>query len=101
GGNKLPHPVTLFALFGVAVILISGIASWFDLSVVDPRPEGARGRAADGMITVVNLLSADGFRRLVEGFVTNFTGFVPLGTVLVAMLGVGVAEHSGLLTASI
>lgn len=101
GGNKLPHPVTLFALFALSVILISGIASWFDLSVVDPRPEGARGRSADGMITVVNLFSGYGLRRLAEQLVTNFTGFVPLGTVLVALLGVGVAEASGLITASI
>jgi aminobenzoyl-glutamate transport protein len=101
GGNKLPHPVTLFALFAVMVIVISGIASWFDLSVMDPRPEGARGRSADGMITIVNLFSGYGLRRLMEQFVTNFTGFVPLGTVLVALLGVGVAEASGLITAAI
>jgi aminobenzoyl-glutamate transport protein len=101
GGNKLPHPVTLFALFALSVIVISGIASWFDLSVVDPRPDGARGRSEDGMITVVNLFSGYGLRRLAENFVTNFTGFVPLGTVLVALLGVGVAEASGLMTASI
>lgn len=101
GGNKLPHPVTLFALFALMVIVISGIASLFDLSVMDPRPEGARGRSADGMITIVNLFSGYGLRRLAENFVTNFTGFVPLGTVLVALLGVGVAEASGLITASI
>lgn len=101
GGNKLPHPVTLFALFALGVILISGIASLFDLSVVDPRPEGARGRSEDGTITIVNLFSGYGLRRLAENFVTNFTGFVPLGTVLVALLGVGVAEASGLITASI
>lgn len=101
GGNKLPHPVTLFALFALSVIVISGIASLFDLSVVDPRPEGARGRSEDGMITIVNLFSGYGLRRLAENFVTNFTGFVPLGTVLVALLGVGVAESSGLITASI
>lgn len=101
GGNKLPHPVTLFALFALSVIVISGIASLFDLSVMDPRPEGARGRSADGMITIVNLFSGYGLRRLAENFVTNFTGFVPLGTVLVALLGVGVAEASGLITASI
>jgi aminobenzoyl-glutamate transport protein len=101
GGNKLPHPVTLFALFGLMVIVLSGVASWFDLSVTDPRPEGARGRSADGMITVVNLFSGYGLRRLAEQLVTNFTGFVPLGTVLVALLGVGVAEASGLITASI
>ena len=45
------------------------------------------------------MLNAEGLRRLVTEMVTNFTSFAPLGTVLVAMLG-GVAEHSGLLSAS-
>lgn len=100
-GNLLPHPVTLFALFALGVILVSGIAGWFDLSVVDPRPEGARGRSPTGEIVAVSLMNGDGIRRIMEGLVTNFTGFVPLGTVLVAMLGVGVAEKSGLLSAMI
>ncbi|MCW8870814.1 MAG: AbgT family transporter, partial [Proteobacteria bacterium] len=46
-----------------------------------------------------SLFSAEGLRRIVTGLVTNFTGFAPLGTVLVALLGVSVAEHSGLLSA--
>jgi aminobenzoyl-glutamate transport protein len=53
------------------------------------------------MIRVISLMNADGVRRIVLNLVTNFTSFVPLGTVLVAMLGVGVAERSGLLTAVI
>jgi len=100
-GNLLPHPVTLFALFALGVIVVSGIAGWLDLSVVDPRPEGARGRSPTGEIVAVSLMSGDGLRRIMEGLVTNFTSFVPLGTVLVAMLGVGVAEKSGLLSAMI
>lgn len=100
-GNALPHPVTLFALFALGVVLLSGLMEALDVAVVDPRPEGARGRAPNGLIEVVSLLNADGFRRIVLNLVTNFTGFVPLGTVLVALLGVGVAERSGLLTAII
>jgi aminobenzoyl-glutamate transport protein len=100
-GNLLPHPVTLFALFALGVILISGIAGWFGLSVPDPRPEGATGRSPTGMIEAVSLMNADGLRRIVENLVSNFVNFVPLGTVLVAMLGVGVAEKSGLLNAAI
>jgi aminobenzoyl-glutamate transport protein len=100
-GNLLPHPVTLFALFALGVILLSGALGAIGLSVPDPRPEGTAGRAADGMIRVVSLLNAEGLRMIVQNLVTNFTGFVPLGTVLVALLGVGVAEHSGLLSAAI
>ena len=100
-GNLLPHPVTLFALFAAGVILVSGIGGAIDLQVEDPRPEGARGRAADGVIRCVSLMNAEGFRRIVDNLVSNFVGFTPLGTVLVALLGVGVAERSGLLSAAI
>lgn len=100
-GNLLPHPITLFALFAVGVVLLSGVASYFGLAVADPRPLGAAGRDPDGVIEVFNLFSADGLRLIVTSLVKNFTGFAPLGTVLVALLGVGIAEHSGLLSAAV
>jgi aminobenzoyl-glutamate transport protein len=99
-GNLLPHPITLFAIFCGVILVASGIAGYFEVSVADPRPEGAPGRAADGMIQVVSLLNGEGLSRIVSSLVTNFTGFAPLGTVLVALLGVGIAEHSGLLSAT-
>jgi len=98
-GNLLPHPVTLFALFCVFIYLLSGILGFFEIAVADPRPIGAKGREADGMIEVISLVNAEGLQRIMTGLVTNFTGFAPLGTVLVALLGVSVAEHSGLLSA--
>lgn len=100
-GNLLPHPVTLFAIFAVGVVVLSGVASWFGLAVQDPRPEGFAGRSPDGMIRAVSLMNGDGLRKIVSRMVKNFTDFAPLGTVLVAMLGVGVAEKSGLLSAVI
>ncbi|WP_426817125.1 AbgT family transporter [Winslowiella sp. 2C04] len=99
-GNLLPHPITLFAILCLFIIVASGIAAGFNLSVIDPRPEGVSGRAADGVIQVVNLFSAEGLQRIISNLVSNFTSFAPLGTVLVAMLGVGIAEHSGLLSAA-
>lgn len=100
-GNLLPHPVTLFALLALAILLLSGVFGHLDIAVPDPRPEGTSGRAADGMIRVVSLLNDEGLRRILTSTVTNFTSFVPLGTVLVALLGVGIAEHSGLLSTAI
>ncbi len=100
-GNALPHPVTLFALFATGVVVLSGILGYFDVAVVDPRPEGAKGRADNGLIEVVSLMNAEGLRRIVLNLVRNFVEFAPLGTVLVALLGVGVAERSGWLTAVI
>ena len=48
-GNLLPHPVTLFALLALGIILLSGLFGWMGLAVEDPRPAGARGVADDGM----------------------------------------------------
>lgn len=98
-GNLLPHPITLFALFCLFIVLFSGLAEWLGMSVPDPRPEGSAKRELDGMIQVNSLMSAEGLRWIVQSLVTNFTGFTPLGTVLVALLGVSVAEHSGMLSA--
>src|SRR5690606_17314772 len=100
-GNLLPHPVTLVGVFATSVILVRALASWLGGSAPDPRPEGAAGRSPTGMIQAVSLLNAAGLRRIGENLVSNFVNFVPLGTVLVALLGVGVAEASGLLSAAI
>ena len=95
-GNLLPHPVTLFALFALGVAVVSAISASLGLQVEDPRP-GSEGQ----YLTVSSLLTGDGIRWISQNLVTNFTGFVPLGTVLVALLGVGVAEKSGLLTTAV
>src|SRR5690606_25970393 len=53
------------------------------------------------LFTVRNLLSADGIRYMLGSLVTNFTSFAPLGIAIVALLGIGVAERSGLLGAAL
>jgi aminobenzoyl-glutamate transport protein len=100
-GNVLPHPVTLFAVLCALVLGVSQLAELIDLQVADPRPEGAKNRAANGLITAVGLLNAEGIRLIFQNLVKNYTNFAPLGTVLVTMLAVGVAEYSGMLTAFI
>ncbi|MEO1130272.1 MAG: AbgT family transporter [Planctomycetota bacterium] len=99
-GNCLPHPVTLFALFALGVYLISGLAGWMGWEVTYDRPLPG-GDVESVTIQAKSLMTGEGFRWIVTSLVTNFTGFVPLGTVLVALLGVAVAERSGLLSAAI
>ena len=100
-GNLLPHPVTLFAILALGIVGLSGLFGWMGLAVIDPRPADAPGVAEDGMIRAVSLMNGDGLRRIFTNLVDNFTGFAPLGVVLVAMIGVGVAEKSGLLSAAV
>jgi aminobenzoyl-glutamate transport protein len=99
-GNCLPHPVTLFALLALMVALVSGIAAWAGWEVVFHKPLPGGGFVEERYVAK-SILSGDGFRWLVDNLVDNFAGFTPLGTVLVALLGVAVAERSGLLGATV
>jgi aminobenzoyl-glutamate transport protein len=92
-GNALPHPATLFAILALLIVIISAIASRFNLSVVHP--------GTGKTIQAVSLLSISGLHRILTEMVSNFTGFAPLGTVLVAMLGIAVAEGSGFIGAAL
>ena len=50
-------------------------------------------------VVAVSLLDRDGFKWVLDKLVENFTHFHPLGVVLVAMLGIGVAEKTKLIDA--
>ena len=89
GGNALPHPATLFLLFALSTLVISWIGYLLGWQVAHP--------STHEIIPVKNLLSLEGMRFILESTVTNFTDFAPLGIVLVAMLGIGIAEYSGLI----
>ena len=90
-GNALPNPSTLFAALGVLVVLLSWVFSRMGLQVVHP--------ATGQTIQVVNLLSVEGLQRFVTQLVPNFVGFPPLGTVLACLVGIAVAERTGLIAA--
>ncbi len=92
-GNALPNPAALFGLFALVVLVLSGIGSYFQWSGLHP--------ATGDPIGVVNLLSKEGLHRILLEMVNNYTSFAPLGIVMVALLGIGVAESSGLVKAVI
>lgn len=92
-GNKLPDPAIIFFFCLVVVWTLSAIMSQFTWDTINP----ATGEA----IVIQNLLTGDSLADFLSRMVKIFTGFAPLGVVLVAMLGVGVAEHSGFISASL
>ncbi|GAK07292.1 AbgT family transporter [Geomicrobium sp. JCM 19038] len=93
-GNNLPHPVTLFALLALIVILASAIVSSFNVSVDDPVNSGES-------VEVLNLLSGEGITYIFSSMVDNFINFAPLGVVLATMIGIGVCERTGLINAGL
>jgi p-aminobenzoyl-glutamate transporter AbgT len=90
-GNKLPDPAVLF-LIGIAVVAVGSLGlSQLTFSELDPRSQET--------IKVVNMLSLPEFATLLTTMVKSFVEFPPLGVVLVALLGVGVAEKAGFINA--
>lgn len=88
-GNKLPDPVTLFLIFCVVIVFISHLVANSGVSVVHPSTHKT--------ITAVSLMTKENLQKILSQIVNNFQGFPPLGLVLVVMLGVGVAEKTGLM----
>lgn len=87
-GNKLPHPATLFLILALLVMLASWIVSSVGYMAVHPVDASE--------IRANNLMSAEGLRWIFTNIEKNFVEFPPLGLVLVIMVGIGVAEGSGL-----
>lgn len=92
-GNKLPDPAILFALLLAVVWLISWAMSGVVFDEVDPRTGQA--------IEIRNLLAPAALTDFMAKMVNIFVTFPPLGVVLVAMLGLGVAEHTGFINAGL
>src|SRR5699024_10834351 len=92
-GNKLPDPAILFFVLMLIIWGLSAIFSTVEFAEIDPTTGNA--------IQIHNLLTSAALAKFLSGMVTTFTSFAPLGIVLVAMLGVGVAEHSGFINAGL
>ena len=92
-GNRLPDTAALFVIALFAVWGLSAALSGYEFSV--PAADGER------LLTVQNQLTGRSLATFLSSMVTTFTGFAPLGVVLVALLGVGVAEHTGFINAGL
>ncbi len=91
-GNALPHPAMIFVIMIVILAISAEIVSRAGITVdyYDAN------KAEQVQLGAISLLNPEGIRYIFNSATKNFTGFAPLGTVLVAMLGVGVSEYSGL-----
>ncbi|HLA11717.1 MAG TPA: AbgT family transporter [Pyrinomonadaceae bacterium] len=92
-GNKLPDPAALFLIMLIVVWVLSALLAPVSFTEIDPR----NGQP----ITINNQLTGASIASFLANMVTTFTSFHPLGVVLVALLGVGVAEHTGFINASL
>ena len=127
-GNKVPHPAMIFLGLIIGVIVLSAVMSWAGVSVTtdvaEPDPTSVSQTDTDAgstypsitqdpqepvpdyhvhreTIEVKSLLSGDGIRQMFTTVVQNFNDFGVVAVILVAMIGVGVAEEAGLIAALI
>lgn len=92
-GNKLPDPAVLFLLLMLVVWAVSWAMSGMSFDAIDPR--------TGNPLEVRNLLAGASLTGFMSAMVNTFVTFPPLGVVLVAMLGLGVAEHTGFISAAL
>jgi len=92
-GNALPHPAILFGILALITLVLSAVGSLLGWTGLHP--------ATGEQVDVVNLLSREGIHRILLETVRNYTSFAPLGVVMVALLGIGIAESSGFIKAAI
>ncbi|PAW71142.1 MAG: aminobenzoyl-glutamate transporter [Opitutia bacterium Tous-C4FEB] len=90
-GNALPHPATLFVALAGLVVLVSWLCHSLGVTVTNP----ANGK----VVAAVNLLSVEGMQRMILEATRNFLAYPPLGVSLACLLGIGIAEYSGLMGA--
>ena len=100
-GNKVPHPAVIFLIMSAIVIVLSHLLYMLGTSVTFQviNPETHKGEYITA--TVNSLLTVEGLRFIFTSVIRNFLGFGPVGVILVAMVGVGLAEEVGLIKALI
>jgi aminobenzoyl-glutamate transport protein len=92
-GNRLPDPALLFLILLVVVWIASAVLAQFQYASLDPR--------TGAPVIVENLLTGASLTKFLSGMVSTFVNFYPLGVVLLAMLGIGVADHTGFIRAGL
>jgi aminobenzoyl-glutamate transport protein len=100
-GNMVPHPVVIFLILIAIVIVLSAVLSLFGAAVSFERINPDTHQVETASTEIRSLLNRDGIRFLYSSLIPNFMGFTAVGLMIAAMIGAGVAEESGLVTALI
>ena len=100
-GNKVPDPTVIFLILAGLIIVLSYVLHLLGVSVTYETVNLQTHKVEETTTTVNSLVSGDGVRFMLTSMVRKFVGFGPVGIILVVMVGVGVAEQAGLMTALI
>jgi len=100
-GNKVPHPAMIFLSLMVIVIVLSHVLHLFGASVNQQVIDPVTDKVQTSTIVARSLITTEGIRFIYTSVIPNFMSFTAVGLIIVAMIGVGVAEASGLIQALI
>jgi aminobenzoyl-glutamate transport protein len=100
-GNMVPHPVVIFLILIGIVIVLSAALSLFGAAVSFERINPETHEIETASVAIRSLLNSDGIRFMYSALIPNFMSFTAVGLMIAAMIGAGVAEESGLVTALI
>ena len=100
-GNKVPHPAVIFVLLILFVIVLSHVMYLFGASVTFEQANPDTHAVEETTVAAKSLLTSAGVRFMYSDVVKNFMAFNAVGVIIVAMLGVGVADAAGLIGAMI
>lgn len=91
------HPITVFVFLTIVVILLSGIFSAFEMQATYNEINVNTNELIPQLIAVENLLSFEGFKLILSSALKNFLSFTPLSFLLISMIGISIAEATGLI----
>lgn len=100
-GNSVPHPVVIFLILIAIVLVLSHLLYMLGASVTYQVINPDTHKIETATSAANSLLTADGIRHIYTRLVPNLMGFTAVGLLIVAMMGVGVAEEAGLINALI
>lgn len=93
------HPVLIFIILILIVMIVSGLGDLFKLETSYYNVNPVTGEVESEIVKIQSIFNRTGLQYVISNMVANFVNFAPLGNLLIALIGVGVAYHSGFLTA--
>lgn len=100
-GNKVPHPAMIFVFLIIVVVILSHVLHLAGVSVMQESIDPVADTLLSNTVAARSLLNTEGIRFIYTSVIPNFMSFTAVGLIIVAMIGVGVAEESGLIKALI
>ena len=91
------HPALLLFILTIIVMIVSSVGNILNLETTYYNVNAVSGELETQVVTINNLFNRTGLHYLVSNMISNFINFAPLGTLIVGLMGVGVAYKSGFL----